>query len=461
MDIFLGILTFLGLYAAKLYSYPLFHSLAELFSVVIACGIFVIAWNTRRIADNHYLLFIGIAYLFVSSFDLAHMLAYKGMGVFTGYAANTATQLWIAARYLQSLSLLFAPFFLQRKLKVSAVFIGYIFVACLLFLSIFVWKVFPDCFVEGAGLTAFKIASEYTICAILLIALAILFQSRAFLDGYVLKLLSASIILTMFSELSFTLYIDVYGFFNMLGHCLKVVAFYLVYKAIIERGLTQPYTTIFRDLKRNEALQNKLEEEQQIILDSVPAWIFHKDQENRFLKVNKVFAEIMEMSKEQLEGKSLFDIYPREQAETLWRDDKNVMASGESQKNIIGFVDTTKGRRWVQTDKIPYRDTHGNIIGVIGFSIDITERKRMEEEREKLISELQKALSKVKKLSGLLPICASCKKIRNDDGYWEQIEGYIKDHSEAEFSHGICPECIKKLYPEYHNAHLAKKKQDQ
>ena len=79
----------------------------------------------------------------------------------------------------------------------------------------------------------------------------------------------------------------------------------------------------------------------------------------------------------------------------------------------------------------------------------ITERVRIQEEKEKLIRELEEALSKVKKLSGFLPICASCKKIRDDKGYWNQIEEYIRIHSEAEFSHGICPECSKKLYPKF------------
>ncbi len=76
------------------------------------------------------------------------------------------------------------------------------------------------------------------------------------------------------------------------------------------------------------------------------------------------------------------------------------------------------------------------------------ERKKMEAEREKLVHELTDALAKVKLLSGFLPICCSCKKIRDDKGYWQQIESYISDHSNAEFSHGICPECSKKLYPE-------------
>ena len=81
----------------------------------------------------------------------------------------------------------------------------------------------------------------------------------------------------------------------------------------------------------------------------------------------------------------------------------------------------------------------------------IEEREKAEKEKGLLITQLQQALLKVKLLSGFLPICASCKKIRDDKGYWNQIEAYIQDHSEAEFSHGICPECMKKLYPDFVN----------
>ena len=80
---------------------------------------------------------------------------------------------------------------------------------------------------------------------------------------------------------------------------------------------------------------------------------------------------------------------------------------------------------------------------------EIARRKALEQEREKLIVELQKALSEIKTLQGFLPICASCKKIRNDEGYWQQIEQYIQERSDAQFSHGICPECAKKLYPDF------------
>jgi PAS domain S-box-containing protein len=80
--------------------------------------------------------------------------------------------------------------------------------------------------------------------------------------------------------------------------------------------------------------------------------------------------------------------------------------------------------------------------------LDVTDRHRAEVEQERLVQELQSALARVKQLSGLLPICAGCKRIRNDGGYWKQIESYIASHSEATFSHGICPECLHQLYPE-------------
>ena len=87
-------------------------------------------------------------------------------------------------------------------------------------------------------------------------------------------------------------------------------------------------------------------------------------------------------------------------------------------------------------------------LAVSGSILDITARKQMEEQREKLIEALQKALSEVKTLRGFLPICSYCKKIRDDKGYWSQIEAYIHNHSDVEFSHSICPECAKKHYPD-------------
>ena len=318
-----GIFILLGLYLLSLYSYLLFHNIAEIFSIIIACGIFMVAWNSRRFLDNNYLLFLGIAYLFIAGLDLVHALGYKGMAIFNGYDTNLATQLWIAARYMESLSLLIAPLFFGRAIRIRLIFASYIGVFFFSVLSVF-GNIFPTCFVEGAGLTLFKKISEYIISLILMGAIILLFQKRKEFDESVFQILIASIAVTITSELAFTFYVHAYGLSNLIGHILKIISFYLIYKAIIETGLVRPYDLLFRNLKKSE-------------------------EDLRYERDN-----------------------------------------------------------------------------------------------------LQKALAKVKTLSGFLPICAHCKKIRDDKGYWNQIEVYIRDHSEADFSHSICPECAKNLYPEFY-----------
>jgi PAS domain S-box-containing protein len=95
------------------------------------------------------------------------------------------------------------------------------------------------------------------------------------------------------------------------------------------------------------------------------------------------------------------------------------------------------------------RDANREVIGAAILAVDITERKQAEEERKKMIKELNETLSQVRSLRGLLPICASCKKIRDEKGDWQALETYISGHSQAEFSHSICPSCAQRLYPEY------------
>jgi diguanylate cyclase (GGDEF)-like protein len=263
--LFYGLILF-GLYLTSLYSYLLFHSVAEIFSIVIGCCIFILAWNSRQRLDNNYVLFLGIAYLFVSTLDLLHTLAYKGMGVFPGYDSNLPTQLWVATRYVQSISLLVAPVFLRRKLNAKLVFVVYT-VGTIVVLAVIFANAFPACFVEGVGLTPFKIISEHIISFILLGAIAFLLYHRSSFDQKVLQWLVASLTLTILSELAFTFYVSVYGFANLVGHFLKLIAFYLIYIAIVEMGLDKPHRLLFRNLKRKEeALENALQEVQRLAI---------------------------------------------------------------------------------------------------------------------------------------------------------------------------------------------------
>jgi len=121
----------------------------------------------------------------------------------------------------------------------------------------------------------------------------------------------------------------------------------------------------------------------------------------------------------------------------------------EGHQYVIEVFHKNGGKIWLEINKQPYV-VNGTVAGLIGVARDITSRRQLEEERERLIAELRDALASIKTLKGLLPICSSCKKIRDDKGYWSQIEAYVSNHSEAEFSHGICPECARRLYPQFY-----------
>ncbi len=248
----IGALVLLGLYLTSLQSYLLFHSLVELFTIIVAAGVFVIAWNARAYLDNNYLLFVGIACFFVALLDLFHTLAYKGMGVFPDRSGNLATQLWLASRYLQALSLLVAPFFLGRRLRVGGQIAAFAFATGLVLLSIFAWRIFPATFVEGSGLTAFKIWSEYVISLLVLGATALLFTRRRAFEPAVWRLLTGYLVLTVASELALTSYVSVYDGMNMVGHFLRLLASWALYKAVIETGLVKPYAILLRSLKTSQ-----------------------------------------------------------------------------------------------------------------------------------------------------------------------------------------------------------------
>ena len=128
----------------------------------------------------------------------------------------------------------------------------------------------------------------------------------------------------------------------------------------------------------------------------------------------------------------------------------NAALRGEKQEPYeVEYWHKNGGKVRLMVTEVPMFDDTGNVLGIEGIVQDITELKRVEAERERTIKKLEKALSEIKILRGILPICSFCKKIRDDKGYWEQIDVYINSHSEAGFSHGICPECMKKHYPEY------------
>ncbi len=214
-----------------------------------------------------------------------------------------------------------------------------------------------------------------------------------------------------------------------------------------------------RDLAAQRRMEEVLTRDRNLLrtlIDNLPDYIYIKDNESRFVVANTAMVHKFGFNlQDELIGKSDFDLFPLELAEKYYAGEQKIIQFGEGIYDYEGpTVDKVKGEkdRWVSTTKVPLHDAQGKIIGTVCIGRDITERRKAETEREKLITELKSALADVKLLSGLVPICANCKKIRDDKGYWTQVEAFIQDRSDARFTHSICPDCVAKLYPE-----LAKK----
>ena len=384
-----GILILFGLYLSSLYNFLLFHTLAEVFSIVVACGIFMIAWNSRRILDNNYLLFIGIAFLFIGVLDLVHTLAYKGMNVFQGYETNLPTQLWIATRYMESLSLLIAPLFLLgQRLRANLVLMAYALTTSLVLGSVFYWHIFPACFVEGVGLTSFKKVSEYVISIILIGAIAVLFQKRKEFDKRVFRMLVASIALTIASELAFTFYIHAYGFSNLVGHYFKIISFYLIYKAIIETGLMRPYDLLFRNLKQGEDAFRESEAQKAAILDGITNNLAFVNGNLEILWANKTAADSVNRTVDEMIGRKCYELWADSDSPC---DDCPTIKAFETKRTEQTIIHTPDERVWEEKGE-PVFDGKGRLIGVLEIAHDITARARAEEalrESEKRLIEAQ------------------------------------------------------------------------
>ncbi len=254
------------LYLISLSNYLLFHTVIELFSVYFAYVIFLIVWKSRSRLENRYLIVLGVGSFFAGSFNFLSTLAFHGMGVFPGFDTNLTVQLRIVASFLESTSFLVAPLFLTRtgenherdvKTRGSDIFAWKVFlvytvitVTCLV--SIFFFQNFPDFYLQSSGFTQFKVTSGYLISFMLLCSLFLLYMVRDRFEEKVFSLLTISIVLTIFAELCFTFYSQIDESLGVIGLFLKLLSFYLIYKAIVDIGFEEPCSLLFRELKYRE-----------------------------------------------------------------------------------------------------------------------------------------------------------------------------------------------------------------
>ena len=176
------------------------------------------------------------------------------------------------------------------------------------------------------------------------------------------------------------------------------------------------------------------------LLARIPALMWIIDRELRLTWWRGHGIDVLGLDAEATLGVSLFEFFQTSESEHPSIHAHRAALEGDSRTFELQL-----GDRWWSAHVDPLRTEDGIIHGAIGVGLEITERVRAEREREGLISDLQSALDDVKTLKGLIPICMHCKSMRDDKGYWQQVDTFVREHSDAELSHGICPDCVTKL----------------
>jgi signal transduction histidine kinase len=390
--------------ATRAHSYVLFHSLAELFSVVIGLTAFSIAWNTRHNIQSGFLLVVGLTFGPVAAIDLLHTLAYKGLGVFPDADANLPTQLWVAGRVLEVGALVAAAALANAKPNPYRVALAGILGMAALLATIFWLGIFPDCWRADSGLTPFKVGVEYLFMLLLGAALVRLWRLRRVFPPDLFPFVAASVALVIAEEACFTLYTDVYGALNMAGHMLKVASFVLVYAGLVRFGFTRPQETLYRRLNElNARLAEDVlrsNERASLALAAVEGAAWDWDMQSPQVMLTPQHGVWL-----GCEGvPTLADL-----AGCLSPTDADALdrlvaprSVGEARAAEVRLEPPGRPTRWLRmvTKVIPSPGDGAPIM--IGFDVEVTSRKTAELERERLLRALESSHAELQRFAEVL-----------------------------------------------------------
>jgi len=258
------------------------HAVLELLTVAVLFATFTTAWNTRSFSDHGFITLLGVGVLFVGLIDALHALTMPGLGLFPDDGGNVSVQLWIAARLLETATMLSAAVAAGRQLRWGRVFIGYAAVTAGLLTSIAYLGIFPDCYRPGSGLTTFKITAELVCVAVKLATLVLVLYRRTAIGREFSWLIVLVLAVSAAADACLTLYGQLFEPVHFLGHLLKAASAVLLYRATVVHTLTNPYQVLFLDLARaHRALEGKIEERTRQLLETGTALAAEIDDRHR------------------------------------------------------------------------------------------------------------------------------------------------------------------------------------
>jgi len=343
------------------FNFLLFHTLAELFAIIVAVLMCVVAWQMYPFTRNNYLMYLGIGYFWIGVLDMAHAISFKGMSVFPDISGDVTVQFWIATRYFEALLLLSAPWYLAARLNYRLVFLVCSGITVLIFLAVSSGN-FPVMFVEGQGLTTTKIYSEYLIITILIAAAWHLWKKRELIDERIIHIMLLSVMLTACAELAFTFYIDLHGLSNLVGHIFKLFSYWLIFMAMVRTTLQEPFTVMSRGANT---------------YDAVPDATIMVDKNGMIYQVNNAACKYTGNSRRELIGGSSHDYFHPQGVDA---EDCEICQHSRHGDEITNLeIENKENNKWFDYTISPVVGLT-ELDGSVEIIRDITDRKQVEQE---------------------------------------------------------------------------------
>ncbi len=367
------------------------HIFAETFSIVISMLVFGVAWNAYTIERPSNIVILACALLAVGLIDFAHMLSFKGMPDFiTPSGPEKAINLWLSGRLFAALALLAVALRPWRPFPNSSARYG-LLAGSLIITALIVWaglvhpQAWPRTFIAGQGLTPFKIGAEYAIIVILLVPAVLFYQQAKRQQSDDVVGLFAATVITILSELSFTLYSDVADVFNLLGHLYKIVAYAFIYRAVFVASVRDPFQRLDAEFAENRRISQELRTASSYTRSLVEASLdplVTISAEGKITDVNQATEKVTGYSRAELVGMDFSDYFT--EPDKAREGYQQVFAQGA----VTDYPLALRHRDGHVTDVLynasVYRNEAGDVLGVFAAARDITERKRAEATRTQL-----------------------------------------------------------------------------
>ncbi|MBN2407622.1 MAG: PAS domain S-box protein [Elusimicrobia bacterium] len=388
----------------------LFHASTGFLSVVIAAGIFMITWHSRKILNNGFIIFLGVGYLFIGIVDFLQILSYPEIGVLYSIDMNTTIQLWTAGRYLEAGTFIAGIFFVNKNNIYYYQMPVYALVTFLLLFSIIHLGIFPACYIAGAGATMFKLVNNGIIILLFMIAGYLIYINRSTMGGKAMILLECAIAASIISELMFVRYTHIAYMFHTCGHLVKLTSYYFLYLAISNvrqkfSGEDLYLSLIMKNMetsrKKEEILKQK--EFTDNILNTAQTIVLVLDIDASIVYFNRYMQDISGYRLEDVRGCDWFSTFlPQEEAGIIKKVFRETVRDMDTRGTVNSII-TRSGRKLdIEWYNKTLKDDRGNVYGVLSIGYDVTEKLKNEKERrdyEKKLAYLEK-LSSLGKLAG-------------------------------------------------------------